>query len=222
MEFQALFSGIKFILWDWNGTLLDDIQLCLDTVNPMLQRRGHPPLTKEKYRKIFTFPVRNYYQQAGFDLEKESFDTIAEEFIDGYYQNFGLAKLQKGAIRSLNLMKHLGLRQGVLSAMEHQSLLKTLEYHKIHYYFEFVGGITNHNAEGKITEGKILLQKMDLPPGQILLIGDTLHDAEVARQLGIQCLLVSSGHQSEGVLQNGKQIVIPNLLTLIESFSNEN
>ena len=63
------------ILWDWNGTLLDDVEVALAAMNEMLARRGLPLLQgREPYRDIFTFPVRVYYTAAGLDLSAEPFE----------------------------------------------------------------------------------------------------------------------------------------------------
>ena len=63
------------ILWDWNGTLLDDAWLCVDVMNSMLTERKLQPLTLQRYRDIFSFPVKDYYLLLGFDFEKEPFET---------------------------------------------------------------------------------------------------------------------------------------------------
>ena len=66
----------KHIIWDWNGTLLDDGWLFVDVMNTILKRRKMNTITLEKYREIFGFPVKNYYIKLGFDLEKEPFEDL--------------------------------------------------------------------------------------------------------------------------------------------------
>ena len=68
-----------------NGTLLDDVETCVDVMNGMLERRGLAPLKSvECYRGIFTFPVREYYKKAGLDPARESFEKLALEYISEY------------------------------------------------------------------------------------------------------------------------------------------
>ncbi|MCK4288095.1 MAG: HAD hydrolase-like protein, partial [Bacteroidales bacterium] len=62
---------IKTIIWDWNGTLLNDIDICINSINILLEHRNIENLTKEIYKEIFTFPVKDYYSKAGFDFTKE-------------------------------------------------------------------------------------------------------------------------------------------------------
>ena len=75
---------IKTVIWDWNGTLLDDLELSLNCVNILLKERDIPTLTMEKYKDIFTFPVIDYYRAAGFDFEKEPFEVPAKQYVRIY------------------------------------------------------------------------------------------------------------------------------------------
>jgi hypothetical protein len=61
-------TNYKNIIWDWNGTLLNDITICIKSMNILLKERTLPLISEDKYRDIFTFPVRNYYEQLGFDF----------------------------------------------------------------------------------------------------------------------------------------------------------
>ena len=54
------------IIWDWNGTLLNDIELCVLTINELLERRNLTLLSVEDYREVFSFPVKNYYQKTNW------------------------------------------------------------------------------------------------------------------------------------------------------------
>ena len=74
----------KHIIWDWNGTLLNDGWLFVDVMNSILTRRGMDTITLEKYREIFGFPVKDYYLKLGFNLKKEPFEKSGLEFIKGY------------------------------------------------------------------------------------------------------------------------------------------
>jgi len=83
-------NHVELILWDWNGTLLNDQTICIDAMNRLLVKRGLPLLTEEKYRRVFTFPVKTYYAQLGFDFAKEPFEIPALEFMEQYHVNYFL------------------------------------------------------------------------------------------------------------------------------------
>ena len=212
-------NKIKAIIWDWNGTLLNDVDICISCMNVLLKKRKFATIDKEKYVNIFTFPVRDYYQNAGFDFRKENFEVPAMEFIKLYHQSLPLAKLQPCANDVLAYFESLGLKQFVLSAMEHNSLLKSLKDNKVYEHFIHVNGIDNHYAHSKLEIGKDLIIKTGFTPDEILLIGDTLHDKDVAEGLGVNFVLVAKGHQSKEKLLKETSLVVDELLKVKELLS---
>ena len=64
----------SLVLWDWNGTLLDDVALCVDALNRLLRIYHYPQqYSLAQYREIFGFPIEDYYIRAGFDFSKNSY-----------------------------------------------------------------------------------------------------------------------------------------------------
>jgi len=86
-------SNKTTIIWDWNGTLLNDAELCVECMNKVLSKRNMQQIDVNDYRKLFTFPVVDYYNAIGFDFSKEDFEVPAMEFINQYYSNIGRADL---------------------------------------------------------------------------------------------------------------------------------
>lgn len=204
------------IIWDWNGTLLNDLDLCIESMNVLLKKRNLPLIDQKKYREVFSFPVKDYYQTIGFDFEKEEFEIPAHEYIDVYSKGFDKCTLHKPAIKVLQQFKGKGLRQFVLSAMEHGMLEKTLEKKGISEFFEGVAGLKDHYAVSKTEQGRILIDHFDIDVKSTWLIGDTIHDFEVANALGINCILIADGHQSSERLEKTGARVIPSLEMLLD------
>ena len=75
---------VENILFDFNGTIVDDLDLCLNLLNTMLSMCNHKKVSKEKYLEIFTFPVIEYYKKAGFIFPKDDFPKLANYFIEEY------------------------------------------------------------------------------------------------------------------------------------------
>ena len=190
----------QHILWDWNGTLLDDLDLCLETINAMLSRRGLAPLSRQAYRKVFTFPVQDYYREIGFDFEKESFETISTEFILAYEAGRGRCNLMPGAEKTLADLSALGLSQSVISASKQTYLRQAVGSFGLESHFTSVNGLNNHHAASKVELGLAFIAAQKHDPGEYLLVGDTLHDAEVAAAMGVDCCLVPNGHQDRARL----------------------
>lgn len=206
----------KTIIWDWNGTLLNDTDICVASINKMLALRNLPEISLDLYREVFTFPVMNYYRAIGFDFEAEPFEIPAMEFINLYHQSLSDAGLFAEVPPTLTHFSKLSFRQTILSAMEQGSLDKSLRTNEIHQFFEEVFGLNDHFANGKQDTGKALIARLNQPLCEIVMVGDTLHDKEVADQLGIDVVLVANGHQAKSRLISSGAQVIDSLSQLAE------
>ena len=182
------------IFWDWNGTLLDDVAHCLTCINGLLSARSLPPLDETRYRSIFDFPVRDYYRAIGFDFDQESFDDLAVAFMAAYDAGEGQCGLYPNAASVLAALAARGVRQAVLSASEQRRVVGQVAQRGLASAFDAVLGTGNISGDGKMGVARAYLAATD--HRRALLIGDTLHDAHVARDLGIDCALVTFGHQS--------------------------
>lgn len=187
----------KHIIWDWNGTLLDDAWLCVEILNDMLTRRKMKTVTLSQYQADFNFPVINYYVRLGFDFEKESFDDIAREYIAAYESQRLRCRLRTGVVDIIKLLKAKGVLQSVLSASQRASLVEALKLFGLTDFFENVAGLDDYYAHSKMDIGKNLMKNLSAGQKEVLLIGDTIHDYEVACELGADCLLAPAGHQSK-------------------------
>lgn len=209
------------IIWDWNGTLFDDIDLCVENINWLLNKYNLPLIDKNKYIEIFTFPVIEYYQRAGFDLNQLDFAKIGKEWMDRYEQKKFVAKLAEGAEEVVKKLSELGIEQSILSAYSQHTLEEIVEKFGLKKYFNHIVGLDNIYAESKIDIGKKLMKKLNVDENSVLLIGDTVHDYEVAKELKCDCLLLSSGHQSRKELEKCGVSVIENLEAVLEVIINK-
>jgi phosphoglycolate phosphatase len=180
----------KHIIWDWNGTLINDVWL------EMLKKRNLPKIDSEKYREIFDFPVTKYYIKLGFDFSKEYFEKLTVEFIGEYYARFNECKLFDEVEEVLKKIRGRGISQSILSASKEDVLTEKIKYYGIDKYFCRIIGLENHYAESKIENGKKWIAELNLNPQEVLLIGDTIHDYDVSKHMGCDCLLVANGHHS--------------------------
>ncbi len=198
---------MKYIIWDWNGTLLDDVDLCIDVMNGMLRRRGLSPLTPERYREIFTFPVENYYRAAGLDLESEPFTALAAEYISEFDRRVIDCGLRPGAIEALERLKGAGCAQLIVSASQRGALARQVESRGLTGYFKAVLGIGDILAVTKEGVAKEYLEKNGIKGEDAVFIGDTGHDWQVARAIGCRCVLMEGGHESRRRLERTGAVV---------------
>ena len=186
----------KHIIWDWNGTLVNDIRLVVEIMNKMLKKRNMPGIDVKKYREIFDFPVIDYYAKLGFNFSKESFEELTVEFISEYYTRFNECKLFNEVEEVLKKIRDMGISQSILSASKEDVLIEKIKYYGIDKYFNRIIGLENHYAESKVEKGKEWIAELNLDPQDVLLMGDTAHDYIVSKHIGCDCLLIANGHYS--------------------------
>lgn len=211
--------GVDTIIWDWNGTLLNDLDICVDAINILLKERSLPLLSKEKYLEIFDFPVIDYYKLIGFDFNNEPFDIPAKQYIDHYVSKLGECSLQENVTEVLSFFRNKGYTQLVLSAAEHQKLVDSISLFGILEYFDAISGLDNDFAASKTELGIEMLRSRGISPARVCLIGDTTHDFEVARALGCKCVLIPDGHQNKKRLSETGAVVVESLYNLIDLFN---
>jgi len=199
--------GKNVIIWDWNGTLLDDLDICINGINKYLKDRNLPLVNKKRYRDIFRFPIESYYRDLGFNFENETFDKLSEDFLKTYFLQFSQTRLFENTENVLQKLQLAGFSQYILSAMDQKSLENSVKKFGITGYFEKIAGAPNLLAKGKLEYGMQLIADENLNREGCVLIGDTLHDQEVANELHIPAILVSAGHQTAKRLKiNGNAV----------------
>ena len=213
---SQIICSMKTLIWDFNGTILDDVRMCLKIENMMLEKRGMPvwPQSIETYRDAFCFPVINYYYKMGYTFENETYDDISVEFNDLYREYFDEASLMDGFEEKMDEARQKGYRSIILSATRHDALLEQCGKLGITGYFDEILGIDNYLAGSKIDMALRWMKESGTDPEECMYIGDTEHDMDTAEALGIRnCVLVACGHQSEKILRSRSENVV---LTLRE------
>lgn len=191
----------KHIIWDWNGTIVDDAWLSLEVLNSILRDFNLQELSLDFYRQNFSFPVINFYRQIGFEVSNQVFEQIGETFISRFNAKRFDCKLQKGAKELVESFCSQGLKQSILSAYRKDFLKEASDFFGISDYMQDIVGLSDIYANTKLALGKEYINTLQIPREQILYIGDTDHDFEVASAMGVECRLVALGHQSKERLE---------------------
>lgn len=186
----------KHVVWDWNGTLLNDVDAVLGAIGDLLEGHGLARVDRDQYRAVFGFPILEYYKKLGFDFEKESFEVLSERFVAHYAARASECALHSGSQDLFGALDKIGIVQSVLSAAHEPHLLRQLEHYGIRGHFRNVFGLSDHYAASKVARGKQLLDVCGFAAADTILVGDTDHDLEVGQELGIDVLLLADGHQS--------------------------
>jgi len=210
----------SLVIWDWNGTLLNDTDTCIASMNHMLARRGMPLLTEERYKELFRFPVQEYYIDLGFDFTRESFELLSAEFVSNYRVLQSASELHAGAVELLDAFRQRKIKQVILSAMERKTLIGDVTARGIEGYFDEILGVDDHYANGKAGIAAEYIISTPFRADEILMLGDTLHDFEVASKLGCACILVAQGHHPFHRLQDAGATVEKNLADVLNLLIN--
>lgn len=187
---------IKHIMWDWNGTLMNDTQVNVMIINPILERVKVELLTLESYRNKIDFPVQTFYHRLGIDPNVLTYEQFVREFFEIYDARRFECLLFEQAKETLESFKLAGLSQSILSAHQEKSLKELVKFYDIEHYFLDITAAKNQAGEGKVAMGLEKIERLGLVGQNVLIIGDTAHDYEVAQAIGAQCILLSHGYHT--------------------------
>lgn len=186
------------VIWDWNGTLLDDTRAAVAALNEMLARRSLPPIDIDFYRENFAFPVRPFYEVIGVNLDNEDWDSLAQEYHETYRMQKDVS-LAAGAIEAIDALCAKGIGQSLVSALEQGRLLRDVERFGLSGCFEYVCGTDNLDGASKLDRARDLAGRLRAVHGReidLVLVGDALHDKETADAIGARCVLFAGGSHS--------------------------
>jgi phosphoglycolate phosphatase len=210
-------SKYRHVIWDWNGTLIDDAWVCAEIVNTLLEKRNMSLIDLDIYKQIYELPVINFFKRIGFDCSGNEFKELTEEFLAIYETRQFECSLQEGATEALDFFAREGIEQSILSAYQHHRLEKAIKYFGVVDYFRNIIGRKDSLAKGKEELALELRGNLDCNNNSLLFIGDTTHDLEVANTIGADCILVSGGHYSEKRLNTSEAVIINSLAELLKT-----
>lgn len=200
-------SEMNTLIWDWNGTLLDDVNANVEVINKMLLKRSLPLLELNRYKDIFCFPVKQFHIRIGIDFNKESIEEVSAEYMELYKSYESSLELNADVPFILDWINSKSINQYILSAAGKDDLLRMLGHFQLTGKFKGIYGSGDIYATGKVEIGRKLMEDNALNPDKTLIIGDTLHDAEVAKALGVNCILYAGGHNSYDLLKSESEVI---------------
>lgn len=183
------------VIWDFNGTVCNDVQLGIECINTVLARRNMKIIPDiDTYRKLFCFPIIDYYRKLGFDFSKEPYETPAVEWNAEYLKNEHKIKKSDGIVEVLEAVKKKKIKQVILSASEITMLRRELDILGLTEYFDEVLGTDDTFGGGKIKLAENWAKRKNT---RAVLIGDSVHDCDTASAIGADCILFTGGHDSK-------------------------
>ncbi len=203
----------RHVLLDFNGTLQDDVEAAVAGTNAILRDQGSPEITVERYRDVFSFPARGCYEALGIAVTEKNWPALCDRFFSVFAAHPSI-RLVPGATTALATLRAGGIGLSIVSASEGAELERALARHGVRGFFECVSGQQGTFAGSKVERALELFRSLGVSPSDAVMVGDTGHDLEVAREIGCGCVLVETGYESRSRLLARGVPVIPSIAAL--------
>jgi len=186
---------VRAVCWDWNGTLLDDVARCLRVMNRMLADFGRPGIVDAgAYRALFRFPLERFYADAG--IGPGEYRAAVDRYLRLLEADVSDVSLHAGARETIDALRSRGVSQVLASATQAALLEAQLRPHGLAPAFDAILSITDPHRASKRDVIASWLRATGHEAGDVLLIGDTNHDHEIALELGTRFVHFEGGHQA--------------------------
>lgn len=184
----------KHVVWDWNGTLLDDLPVVVEAVNLSMARLGMPPIDEDGYRDHFTRPVRAFYDSIfARPVTDEEWEKLNDGFHIEYFARVSGAGLTVDTLDALDAAGELGWGQSLLSMSPQDWLERVVSSKGVAERFVLIDGLSGPTGGVKAQHMEEHVQALDIHPQRVVVIGDTPDDAVAARHVGAGVVLYDGG-----------------------------
>lgn len=192
----------KHLVWDWNGTLLDDLPIVVEAVSRSIAMFGFDPITADDYRDHYTRPVRHFYDNLfGRVVADQEWLRLNATFHDVYFDLAGEADLAPDANEALDLLDEAGWGQSLLSMSPHDWLTVIVERLRITERMALVDGLSGPTGGLKATHMEEHLRLLGIDGDSVVVVGDTPDDVAAARHVGARAVLFHGGSHHIEVLE---------------------
>ncbi|MER6776987.1 MULTISPECIES: HAD family hydrolase [unclassified Streptomyces] len=209
------------IVWDWNGTLLHDIDAVIAATNASFAEFGFAPITLERYRELYVVPVPKFYERLMGRLPTDAeWEVMDETFHRHYWAAADAAGLTAGARELLRDWQADGLTQSLLSLAPHEKLVPLVQAHDIDRHFLRVDGRIgpSHTSKaGHLVRHMEALRQTGVTSSRTVLIGDAVDDALAAQHVGARAVLYTGGSHSRRSLESAGVEVVDTLAEAVSA-----
>ncbi|MFI6061534.1 HAD family hydrolase [Streptomyces sp. NPDC051286] len=206
------------LVWDWNGTLLDDNEAVVGATNAAFAEVGLEPLTLEQYREMYCIPIPRFYERLMGRLPTEAEWERMDGIFHRYYTEQRVAcGLTAGAAELLAQWQLAGRSQSLLSMYVHEQLVPVVRGYGIERHFTRVDGRTGPSGGSKAQHMERHLAALDgISPERTVVIGDAVDDALAAAHIGAGAVLYTGGSHSRASLEAAGVPVVDSLAEAVE------
>ncbi len=200
------------VVWDWNGTLFDDVSAMYGAACEVFAARGLPAVTMSAYRAAYTRPISLFYSRLfGREFDPAEFPGLEQDFHAAYRSRMTPCGLAEGAAEALASWRGRGGTQSLLSMWRHAELLPFVEWFGIAGEFMRIDGLRGLGGGRKSAHLAAHLAALGLRPADVLVVGDSVDDADAAADAGAACVLYDGGYHDRNALDAVGVPVVGNL-----------
>lgn len=205
------------VIWDWNGTLLDDLEVVIEAANVGLAEFGVGPINEDVYRDHFTRPVRSFYDSLfNRPVTDDEWLRLNRVFHVEYMARADSADLTSDAVEAMDAVGSDPGLQSLLS-MSPQDWLESIVARKgVLDRFAMISGLSGETGGLKALHMEDHIDALGLDPARTVVIGDTPDDATAARHAGAKVVLYDGGSHHLPVLQEVEAPVAHSLVEAVE------
>jgi phosphoglycolate phosphatase-like HAD superfamily hydrolase len=190
------------LVWDWNGTLLDDLPVVIEAVNLSIGSFGVDPITADDYRDHYTRPVRHFYDSLfGRVVDDEEWLRLNTAFHDAYSELATHVDLAPGALEAMGMLEEAGWSQSLLSMSPQDWLEGVVARLELTGRFEMVDGLSGPTGGLKAAHLEDHLSMLAIEGRSVVVVGDTPDDVAAARHVGAHPVLFHGGSHHIEVLE---------------------
>jgi phosphoglycolate phosphatase-like HAD superfamily hydrolase len=212
---------VTHVVWDWNGTILDDNDAVVASVNAVCAAFGRAPIELDYWRSIFRRPLTDCYRDLlRRELSTQDWIDIDRHYHDAYRTLLPTTRLAPGIPDELRRWQAAGRRQSLLSMWFHDELTALVTEHGLTDLFMRIDGLrVDTGGHGKTDHLIAHLSALNLDPADVLMIGDVVDDAMAAQAAGARCVLVTTGVTSRQALKAAGVPVVDSIAEALAGYA---
>jgi phosphoglycolate phosphatase-like HAD superfamily hydrolase len=193
----------RHIVWDWNGTLLDDNHAVVSAVNVVCTEFDREHIDIDEWRALYKRPLSKCYANLlRRELSEHDWARIDVLYHEAYRELLGTCGMTEGVPHALDDWTETGGTQSLLSMWFHDELVDLVTARGLHERFARMDGLRSSIGGGsKAAHLREHLRAQQLDPADVVLIGDVLDDAHAADDAGADCILVTTGVMGRNKLE---------------------
>ena len=185
------------LLFDWSGTLVNDLPPTLFATNVVLEENGARAMELAEFRKRFRLPYPEFYEEV---LPGIPISSLEDTFRSAFHRSPEQVTVLPHAREMMEWCAEQKIRCIVLSSMDATIFAKQAEELKMGHFFEaiYAGVIDKRHRIGDI------LTHHDLDPSRTAFVGDMVHDIDTAHHGGIASVAVTTGYDPQVRLEKAE------------------